>query len=198
MEACAALPDIARPRRDVVLAVRAALGRKPRPARRPPRPRHRGTTTDVATSDRDRRRDPDDRHRHPDREREAMTTTMTTPQLALTRVFDAARALVYNAFTDPDQLAEWWGPLGNSLPRDEIDFDVRSGGHERWTEVFAADPHIRVNIHYQLAQVVDGELLDGTMHVTGQLPEGLEPFETRVQIGRASCRERGESAGLTG
>jgi len=111
-----------------------------------------------------------------------MTTTMTTPQLALTRIFDAARALVYNAFTDPDQLAEWWGPLGNSLPRDEIDFDVRPGGHQRWTEVFAADPRIRVNIHYDLAQVVDGELLDGTMHVTGQLPEGLEPFETRVRI----------------
>ena len=33
-----------------------------------------------------------------------------------------------------------------------------------------------------LAEVVDGELLDGTMHVTGQLPGGFEPFETRVRI----------------
>ncbi len=111
-----------------------------------------------------------------------MTTTTTTSQLALTRIFDAARALVYEAFTDPDQLAAWWGPIGNSLPRDEIEFDVRPGGHQRWTEVFAADPRIRVNVHFNLAQVVDGELLDGTMHVTGQLPEGLEPFETRVRI----------------
>jgi uncharacterized protein YndB with AHSA1/START domain len=111
-----------------------------------------------------------------------MTTTTTTPQLALTRIFDAAPALVYDAFTDPDQLAAWWGPIGNSLPRDEIEFDVRSGGHQRWTEVFAADPRIRVNVHFDLADVVDGELLDGTMHVTGQLPEGLEPFETRVRI----------------
>ena len=31
-------------------------------------------------------------------------------------------------------------------------------------------------------QVVDGELLDGTMHATGQLQEGFEPFETRVRI----------------
>jgi hypothetical protein len=59
---------------------------------------------------------------------------------------------------------------------------VRPGGHQRWTEVFAADPRIRVNVHFNLAQVVDGELLDGTMHVTGHLPEGLEPFETRVRI----------------
>ena len=54
-------------------------------------------------------------------------TTTTTPQLALTRIFDAPRALVYQAFTDPDHLAAWWGPLGNSLPRDEIEFDVRRG-----------------------------------------------------------------------
>jgi uncharacterized protein YndB with AHSA1/START domain len=111
-----------------------------------------------------------------------MTTTTTTPQLALTRIFEAARALVYQAFTDPDQLAAWWGPIGNSLPRDEMDFDVRPGGHQRWTEVFPADPGIRVHVHLDLADVVDGELLDGTMHVTGQLPEGLEPFETRVRI----------------
>ena len=50
-------------------------------------------------------------------------TTTTTPQLALTRIFNAPRALVYQAFTDPDHFAAWWGPIGNSLPRDEIVFD---------------------------------------------------------------------------
>jgi uncharacterized protein YndB with AHSA1/START domain len=111
-----------------------------------------------------------------------MTTTPMTPQLALTRIFDAARALVYQAFTDPDHLAAWWGPIGNSLPRDEIEFDVRPGGHQRWTEVFPADPRIRVNVHFNLAQVVDGELLEGMLHVTGNLPGEFEPFETRVRI----------------
>jgi uncharacterized protein YndB with AHSA1/START domain len=105
-----------------------------------------------------------------------------TPQLAISRVFDAPRELVYRAFTDPDHLAAWWGPIGNSLPRDEIEFDVRSGGHQRWTEVVTADPRIRVHVHFDLTQVVDGELLEGTMHITGQLPEGFGPFETRVRI----------------
>ena len=109
-------------------------------------------------------------------------TTATTPQLALGRIFAAPRALVYRAFTDPDHFAAWWGPIGNSLPRDEIDFDVRPGGHQRWTEVSAADPSIRVHIFFDLTEVGDGELLDGTMHVTGQLPGGFEPFETRVRI----------------
>jgi uncharacterized protein YndB with AHSA1/START domain len=108
--------------------------------------------------------------------------TTTTPQLALTRIFDAPRTLVYEAFTDPDHMAAWWGPAGNSLPRDEMDFDVRPGGHQRWTEVFPADPGTRVRIHFDLAEVVEGELLAGTYHVTGTLPGGFEPFETRVRI----------------
>src|SRR5262245_545514 len=109
-------------------------------------------------------------------------TATTSPQLALTRIFNAPRALVYQAFTDPDQFAAWWGPIGNSLPRDEIEFDVRPGGYQRWTEVLAAEPGIRVHIHIDLTDVADGELLDGIMHVTGQLQEGLEPFETRVRV----------------
>jgi uncharacterized protein YndB with AHSA1/START domain len=108
--------------------------------------------------------------------------TTTTPQLALTRILDAPRALVYQAFTDPDHFAAWWGPIGNSLPRDEIEFDVRPGGHQRWTEVFPANSGLRVHVHLDLTEVVDGELLDGTMHVTGQLPAGFEPFETRMRV----------------
>ena len=105
-----------------------------------------------------------------------------TPQLAISRVFDAPRALVYRAFTDPDHLAAWWGPVGNSLPREEIEFDVRPGGFQRWTEVNAAEPGLRVQIHVDLTDVADGELLEGVMHVSGQLQEGIEPFETRLRI----------------
>jgi len=66
--------------------------------------------------------------------------TTTTPQLALTRIVNAPRARVYEAFTNPDHFAAWWGPIGNSLPRDEIEFDVRPGGYQRWSEVFPAEP----------------------------------------------------------
>ena len=105
-----------------------------------------------------------------------------TPQLVISRVFDAPRELVYRAFTDPDHLAAWWGPIGNSLPRDEIEFDVRPGGFQRWTEVNAAEPELRVHIHVHLKDVADGELLEGVMHVSGRLQEGIEPFETRFRV----------------
>ena len=104
------------------------------------------------------------------------------PQLAISRVFDAPRELVYRAFTDPDQVAQWWGPIGDLIPRDEMEFDIRPGGHQRWTEVFPADPGIRVRILIDLTAVADDELLEGVMHVTGRLPMGFEPFETRFRI----------------
>lgn len=47
---------------------------------------------------------------------------MTTepPDLSITRAFDAPRALVYRAFTEPEQLAAWWGPTGSVRPLDEM------------------------------------------------------------------------------
>jgi uncharacterized protein YndB with AHSA1/START domain len=50
-----------------------------------------------------------------------MTTTQTTDSLplpspadceiVLTRTFDAPRELVFQAWTDPAQIAQWWGRL---------------------------------------------------------------------------------------
>ena len=39
-----------------------------------------------------------------------------------TRVFDAPRALVFEAFTDPKHLAQWWGPDGFTLTTSSHDF----------------------------------------------------------------------------
>jgi uncharacterized protein YndB with AHSA1/START domain len=108
--------------------------------------------------------------------------TTTTPQLALTHIVNAPRALVYRAFTDPDQFAAWWGPIGNSLPRDAVEFDVRPGGYQQWSEVFPAEPDIWTHGRIDLTDVVDGELLDGVMNITGKLPGGFEPFETRMRV----------------
>ncbi len=48
------------------------------------------------------------------------------PNLVLTRVFDAPRALVFRAWTDPKHVAQWWGPKGFTNPVCEL--DVRPGG----------------------------------------------------------------------
>ena len=40
----------------------------------------------------------------------------TTSEISISRVFDAPRELVYRAFVDPDQLRQWFGPVGFSVP----------------------------------------------------------------------------------
>jgi hypothetical protein len=68
------------------------------------------------------------------------------------------------------------------LPRDEIEFDVRPGGFLRWSEVFPDQPGSWTKGRLDLTEVVDGELLEGVMRVTGELPMGFEGFETRMRV----------------
>ena len=45
--------------------------------------------------------------------------------LEMRRVLPARSTLVFELFTDPQQLAEWWGPEGFSTPY--LEFDARVG-----------------------------------------------------------------------
>jgi len=47
-------------------------------------------------------------------------------ELVMTRVFDAPRKVVFAAWTNPKQVAQWWGPTGFTNPVCEL--DVRPGG----------------------------------------------------------------------
>jgi len=46
-----------------------------------------------------------------------------------TRVFAAPRRMVYEAFADPKQVVEWWGPHGFTTTIEEM--DLRAGGKWR-------------------------------------------------------------------
>ncbi|MEX1023009.1 MAG: SRPBCC domain-containing protein [Dehalococcoidia bacterium] len=47
-------------------------------------------------------------------------------ELALERVFDAPRELVFKAWTEPERLLQWWGP--RSYPTVVCTVDLRPGG----------------------------------------------------------------------
>jgi uncharacterized protein YndB with AHSA1/START domain len=56
----------------------------------------------------------------------AQSKTFAEREITITRVFDAPRALVFKAWTDPKHLVQWWGPKGFTNPVCEI--DARAGG----------------------------------------------------------------------
>jgi uncharacterized protein YndB with AHSA1/START domain len=52
-------------------------------------------------------------------------------ELEFVRTYDAPRQLVWDAWTDPDQITQWWGPRGVSTPRETIELELRPGGRMR-------------------------------------------------------------------
>ena len=58
------------------------------------------------------------------------TLSVSTPtdlEIVMTRVFDAPRALVYESFSKPELLRQWFGPRGWSLAVCEVDLRVGGG-----------------------------------------------------------------------
>jgi uncharacterized protein YndB with AHSA1/START domain len=58
-----------------------------------------------------------------------------TDHMHITREFDAPPEVVFAAWTDPDQVAEWWGPEHFHVPRESVSIDARPGGHFQYTMV---------------------------------------------------------------
>lgn len=52
-------------------------------------------------------------------------------EICLTRVYEAPVKVVWDAWTDPDQVAQWWGPRGFTLTTHSK--DLRPGGHWDYT-----------------------------------------------------------------
>lgn len=55
----------------------------------------------------------------------------TVPEFSITRMFDAPRELVWRAWTEEAELAQWLRPFGVST--DNVSFDVRVGGNYAYT-----------------------------------------------------------------
>jgi uncharacterized protein YndB with AHSA1/START domain len=53
-------------------------------------------------------------------------TASSDREIVISRVLDALRALVFDVWTDPKHVGEWYGPRGFTLTTHEM--DVRAGG----------------------------------------------------------------------
>jgi uncharacterized protein YndB with AHSA1/START domain len=110
-------------------------------------------------------------------------TQPSTTDLIISRIFYAPRELVYQAFTDADQLAQWFGPVGYSVPRDTVQIDARAGGYQRFVMLNDANPAERSAVDATFTEVIENELLVGYQDVVG-IPgtEGIVRFMLRVEL----------------
>jgi len=79
-------------------------------------------------------------------------------QVVVTRVFDAPREVVFRAWTDPAQVAEWFGPQGMEIPRDSVVIDARVGGSFALRMV-RDEMGFEMGLAYEIVELVEPELL---------------------------------------
>jgi uncharacterized protein YndB with AHSA1/START domain len=57
-------------------------------------------------------------------------TTPTDREIVMTRLFDAPRGIVFDAWTKAEHVAHWWDPSG--VPLSVCEIDLRPNGAFRW------------------------------------------------------------------
>jgi uncharacterized protein YndB with AHSA1/START domain len=98
----------------------------------------------------------------------------------ITRVFDATRERVFRAWTDPEEVAAWYGPEHFDTPRERIHIDLRVGGRYELTMV-QRHGGAEFAIGYDILELVEPELL---VLRSDPMPEmGMhQPTITRIEI----------------
>ena len=86
------------------------------------------------------------------------TPVAADQQVLITRIFEAPRESVFRAWTDPDQVAAWFGPEHMDTPRERIHIDLRVGGRYELTMVRPGGEG-EMTIGYEIVELVEPELI---------------------------------------
>src|SRR5918992_5698791 len=128
-------------------------------AGRPPR-RGRGvdavTQADVGGTDGPTRIAP--AHERRSTMSDATPAAPTDQEVLITRIFEAPRERVFRAWTDPEEVAAWYGPEGSETPRDRIHIDLRVGGRYELTMLRPGGGG-EFSIGYEIVELVEPELI---------------------------------------
>ena len=91
-----------------------------------------------------------------------MTDSTSVPatdrQVLITRIFDAPRERVFAAWTDPDQVAAWYGPEHFDTPREKVHIEPWVGGRWELTMV-QRDTGAEYPVRYEIVELVAPELI---------------------------------------
>jgi uncharacterized protein YndB with AHSA1/START domain len=116
-------------------------------------------------------------------------TTFTMPsdrEFAMTRVFDAPRRLVWEAWTNPEHLLHWLlGPPGWTMPVCEI--DLRPGG--AWHFVWRHDDGTEMEMRGVYREITPPERLVTTESWGGDWPETLNTLTLTEEDGKTTITQ---------
>jgi uncharacterized protein YndB with AHSA1/START domain len=121
--------------------------------------------------------------------------------LTTTRIFDAPREVVFQAWTDPKKLQRWWGPKGFTNPVCEV--DVRPGGAIR-IHMRAPDGTVypMVGVFHEIVVperlVFTSSALDGNGHplfeVLNTVTFAAEGGKTKLTVRASVSKVKGDAA----
>jgi uncharacterized protein YndB with AHSA1/START domain len=116
-------------------------------------------------------------------------TTFTTPsdlEIAMTRVVDAPRALVFDAWTKPEHLQNWLlGPEGWTMPVCEI--DLRPGG--AWRFVWRRADGTEMAMHGTYKEVKPPERMVTTESWGADWPETINTLVLTEKDGQTTITQ---------
>jgi len=85
-------------------------------------------------------------------------TAATDQQVLITRIFEAPRESVFAAWTDPDQVAAWYGPEHFDAPLEHVHIEPRVGGRWELTMV-ERGTGAEFPVRYEIVELVEPELI---------------------------------------
>jgi len=116
-------------------------------------------------------------------------TTLTTPsdqEIIITRVVNAPRSLVFDAYTNPEHLPHWMlGPQGWTMPVCEI--DLRPGG--AWHFVWRRSDGTEMAMRGVYREIAPPERLVCTESWGGDWPETLNTLILSEEGGKTTIRQ---------
>ena len=109
-------------------------------------------------------------------------STPSETEIRLTRLFDAPRALVFEAMVNPEHIRRWWGALGDGYSVPVCDVDLRVGGAWRFVN---RHPKGEVAFHGVYREITPPERLVYT--------ELMEPFPDGSLVTTVLTEEHGKT-----
>ena len=114
------------------------------------------------------------------------TSTPSDREIALTRLFDAPRQLVFDAMTKPEHVRQWWGRLDERYSVIVCEIDLREGGAWRYV---GRGPKGEYAFHGEFREIEAPERIVYT--------EIYDPFPDEVSVVTSVLTEEGGKTRLT-